>query len=74
MTIPVIASPYLSPVYEYAIASITGAYIPYVLLPNIYLPILTMVARIAIAMSSSNVWSEIPLLSIQVVNGEYSIH
>lgn len=70
----VIASPYRSPVYEYAIAIIIGAYIPYDLLPNIYLAKLTMVATIATAISNSSVCSDIPLLKIQVVKGEYSIY
>jgi hypothetical protein len=55
ITTAVITNPYLSPVKEYDIARIMGAYIPYDLLPNIYLARLTMVATIVIAMSSSNI-------------------
>ncbi|KKQ11368.1 MAG: hypothetical protein US24_C0030G0001 [candidate division WS6 bacterium GW2011_GWC2_36_7] len=53
MTIKVMAKPYLSPVYEYAIAKIIGAYIPYVLDPMIYLAMLTMVATIITASNNS---------------------
>ena len=73
ITIIVITNPYRSPVYVYAIASIIGAYTPYVLLPSIYLPILTIVANMHIAISNCKICSDIPLFSIQFVKGEYSI-
>lgn len=60
MTTTVTTRPYLSPVYEYAIASIMGAYIPYVLDPKMYLAILTIVASRVIATSSSSVGLDIP--------------
>lgn len=50
----VMANPYLSPVYEYAIANIIGAYIPYDLVPKIYLARLTMVANTITASSNSS--------------------
>lgn len=74
MTTAVITNPYLRPVNEYAIARIMGAYMPYDLLPNRYLAMLTIVASIAIAMSNSSICSDIPLLNSQFVNGEYCIY
>ncbi len=53
ITIKVIDNPYFSPVYEYAIANMIGAYIPYVLDPMMYLAMLTMVATIITANSNS---------------------
>lgn len=53
ITIRVIAKPYLSPVYEYAIAKMIGAYIPYVLDPIIYLAMLTIVATTITASNNS---------------------
>ena len=54
MTTRVMANPYRNPVYEYAIASIIGAYIPYDLVPSIYRAKLTMVANTITARSNSN--------------------
>lgn len=55
MTITVTESPYLRPVYEYDIANMIGAYMPYVLDPIIYLAILTIVASKVMATNNSNV-------------------
>ncbi len=55
MTTKVMASPYLSPVYEYATAKMIGQYIPYDFPPKIYLNMLTIVATIVIDTKSSNV-------------------
>lgn len=70
MTIAVITSPYLKPVYEYAMARIIGAYIPYVLDPKIYLDILTIVASKVIATSNSKICSDTPFFNIHSVKGE----
>jgi len=55
MTTAVMASPYLRPVYEYAIAKIIGEYIPYDFPPKMYLNMLTIVATTVIDTRSSNV-------------------
>ena len=73
MTTSVVARPYLKPVYEYDIASIIGTYIPYVFEPNMYRIMLTIVATIVMAMSSSSVCLETPLSKIHCVKEEYSI-
>ena len=51
-------------------ARIIGAYIPYVLEPNIYLAILTMVASIVIVTNKSSVCSDTPFSKIHNVSGE----
>ena len=62
--------PYLRPLYEYAIASMMGAYIPYVLDPNIYLATLTIVANTVIATSNSKTCLDTPFSNIHSVKGE----
>ncbi len=74
MTIAVTANPYFKPVYEYAIANIIGAYIPYVLEPKIYLAILTMVANRVMATNNSKTCLEIPFSKSNCVKEEYSIY
>ena len=69
MTTRVMANPYLNPVYEYAIASIIGAYIPYDLVPRIYLARLTIVANTMTARSNSNTCWLIPVSNIHCVKG-----
>ena len=71
-TTKVITSPYLSPVYEYAMASIMGAYIPYVLFPTTYLAILTMVETIHRAINSSKIVCDTPDPSSHSVSLEVS--
>jgi len=70
ITIAVTAIPYLRPVYEYDIANMIGAYIPYVLDPTIYLAILTIVASRVIATRSSKVCFDIPFSKIHCVKDE----
>ena len=69
MTTAVMISPYLSPVYVYATASIIGTYIPKDFDPTRYLARLTIVATIAIPTSNSKVLSAIPLSSTHLVKG-----
>lgn len=72
ITTSVRANPYFKPVYEYAIANIIGAYIPYVLFPITYLAILTIVATIHIDINISNKFWDTPCSIIHCVNSEVS--
>lgn len=64
ITIKVMANPYLNPVYEYAIANMIGAYIPYDFDPITYLATLTIVATIITASSNSNTCCGTPVVII----------